>query len=159
MYVLSQPKSALLKLAWRVLPDIASGLILADVFAFATAQYQCGMLGIRDCLRFASPSTQHFQGGYARHLDQTLDEGLLHPPLYMVLLIALKMVALLMKTKALARKANCVARQRFSLYDSVGGRNAMPAIEKTPHRKADVSTLRFRWCPRCRPCQQKRTKS
>ena len=45
----------------------------------------------------------------------------------MVLLIAMKMSALLMKTKALARTANCVARQRFSLYDSVGGRNAMPA--------------------------------
>ena len=33
MYMLVQPKSTVLKLAWWVIPDIASGPILEDVFA------------------------------------------------------------------------------------------------------------------------------
>ena len=93
-----------------------------------------------------------FRDAYARHVGQMLDEGRFHSLPYMMLLVALKMIALCMKTKSLARRTNRVNRQRFSLYDSVGGQNAMPANGKTPHRKADVSTLRFRRCPKCRPC-------
>ena len=70
-----------------------------------------------------------------------------------------EMVALLMQMQALPIETHVVAKQSSPLYDPSGAQSASPANKNAHHRKATISTLRFRRCRICYSCHQKSTTS